>query len=86
MGIMSWFTEKVLLGRPELVFLVTGKDGGRRAWYYIRVRKPRLEAFKRALGGNQIHLKQYGEILYSGFRRDPPEQIGREFAAKYRGD
>ena len=59
------------------LYLVRGKDRGRRAWHYILL-KDDIDIqsnFKAELGTGRIELTNFGKILESGWGENPPNDI-----------
>ena len=54
-------------------YLVRGKDNGRAAWQYVLVKKHLLGLFLKRVKGGVIKVADFGDILRSGFGKDPPE-------------
>ena len=67
----------------DLVYLVRGKDGGRPAWHYVLVDVVKVAAFKEKLRGGSLDVSEYGKILYSGWGKDPPEEIDKAIKEEY---
>jgi hypothetical protein len=61
--------------KADLVYLVKGIDDGKNAWYYVLVERLKLSLFLKALNDDIIHLENYGEILYSAYGDEPPQEI-----------
>ena len=55
--------------------LVRGKDKGRAAWHYVLVKKHLLGLFLKRVKGGRVNVADFGDILRSGWGRDPPEGI-----------
>ncbi len=72
------FVEKLLQSRDELLRLVTGKDQGQDAWWYIRLKPELFEQYKTALKQDSIDLEQYGEVLFSGWGKKPPDEVKKK--------
>ncbi len=79
------FAEKLAASRGELVYLVTGNDRGKRAWYYLRVEKLKLPLFlKRLKNQNETFpLLDFGEIVLSGWGERPPPEAVEKINAQY---
>ena len=69
----------------ERIFTVTGKDRGRAAWHYVKVEdnEDTRKAFHDALATGHINLADYGEIVKSGWGKDPPDDVEKEIEEKY---
>ncbi len=59
------------------LFLKTQDATGQDAFYYLAMKASKFPEFKkRMLGSQDVNLKQYAEILYSGYGTNPsPEEI-----------
>ncbi|ACT69300.1 hypothetical protein ACJZTR_01410 [Neorickettsia risticii] len=77
------FAESVRKKRSDCVYLVRGKDKNRPAWHYVLVDKVKKEMFLAAAKSGSIDVKDYGEILYSGWGEDPPEDIKKKIEEEY---
>ncbi|XP_013402487.1 ankyrin-1 [Lingula anatina] len=67
----------------SLVYLVRGKDRGRPAWHYVLVKRKLLADFLIKTKGGSIDVADYGEVLYSGWGKDPPDDIVKKITDKY---
>ena len=70
-------------GKADLIYLVKGVDDNRNAWYYALVERLKLSLFLKALNDDIIHLENYGEILYSAYGDEPPQDITDQLKAEY---
>jgi hypothetical protein len=70
-------------GKADLIYLVKGVDDNRNAWYYVLVERLKLSLFLKALNDDIIHLENYGEILYSAYGDEPPQDITDKLKAEY---
>lgn len=77
------FTNLIQSSRNELAWLVTGKDQGKDCWYYVLVEKPKLELFKAKCKTDFVQVDDYGEILYSGWGNQPPEDIKQKIQDQF---
>lgn len=77
------FTARLQSSRNELLWLVTGKDKGKQCWYYVLVDKPKLALFKKDSQSDFIQVNDYGEILYSGWGDEPPQDIKDKIKTQY---
>jgi hypothetical protein len=59
------------------VYLVRGKDRGREAWYYVLVNKKPVVVFEKDIRAGSINLADYGDVLLSGWGKDPPADAVR---------
>lgn len=69
--------------KADLIYLVKGVDNGRNAWYYVLVERLKLSLFLKALNDDIIHLENYGEILYSAYGDEPPQDITDTLKKQY---
>ena len=72
------FAESFSKSRGELVRLVTGKSGGRAAWWYVRVHPQKLRSYLIAVKGDAIDFTHYGEVLFKGWGEAPPDDIRKK--------
>ena len=57
------------------VYKVCGKDGDKPAWHYVLVDEDKVQEFKDKVATGTIDVSDYGEVLYSGWGKDPPQDI-----------
>ena len=69
----------------ERIFLVTGEDRGRACWHYVKGddNEDTQKAFHDALATGHIDVADYGEIVKSGWGKDPPDDVKKEIEEKY---
>ena len=60
----------------ERFYLVRGKDRGRAAWHYVLVKKHLLGLYLKRAKGGSLNVVDFGDVLWSGWGKDPPEGIG----------
>ena len=71
-------TWKNYLLQDYRVFLLRGKDRGRKAWHYLLVDEDNLDAYNALFSDGSrpsIDCSKYGKVLYSGWGEDPPDDI-----------
>ena len=80
---MTWQMKS----EAERIRLVRGKDKGKPAWHYVLLvdDEETIEKFEEALGGN-LNVADYGQLLYSGQGKDPPNEVVEEVHKKYKID
>ena len=57
----------------DRIYLVRGIDKGRAAWHYVLVKKHLLGLFLKRTKGGSLDLADFGDVLGSGWGKDPPE-------------
>ena len=57
----------------DRIYLVRGQDRGRAAWHYVLAKKHLLGLFLKVTNGGCIDVADFGDILRSGWGKDPPE-------------
>ncbi len=77
------FLAKLQSSRTDLLYLVTGRDAGRKCWYYVMVDKAKHSLFKAKLKTDFIQLNDYGNILYSGWGEEPPEEMKQKIEEQF---
>lgn len=71
-------------GERDLVYDLRFPEGDGEVYFIIKIDPPKHDAFKAVLKTPQIiDLRDYGDILYSGWG-EPPEEIKDEMREKYR--
>lgn len=69
--------------RAFIVFLIKGEDRGRKAWYYLKIDKLKKNIFMKAAQSESINLDDYGEVIYSAYGEEPPEDIQKKVHDEY---
>ena len=59
----------------DRVYCVRGKDRGDPAWHYVLVDEDKEQAFRDKLKSGTIDVADYSKVLYSGWGKDPPQNI-----------
>ena len=71
----------------ERIFLVRGKDRGQPAWHYVLLvddeETIRIFKEKTAGGSESIDVANYGQVLKSGWGKDPPNDVRDAIVGKY---
>ena len=72
------------------VYLVRGKNSGRPAWHYVLLNDDEAlisEFLEKTKNAASLDVKDYGEVLKSGFGKDPPNEIkdwiDQNYSSKY---
>ena len=72
------------------VYLVKGEDRGRPAWYFVLVvdDEETIKLFEEkvqgeAAGSGIINLESFGQVLKSGFGKEPPNQVRDRIEKEY---
>ena len=70
----------------QRVFLVRGKDRGRPAWHYVLVVDDydTIDNFLEAVDSGHVDVNDYGESLFCGFGKDPPNETTDKLHKKYK--
>ena len=64
--------------RKDNIFLVRGKDKGKRAWHYVEVKKATSGLFHKKTKDGSIDVANFGTVLASGWGEDPPANKQKE--------
>ena len=70
-------------GRNFKIFLTQGKYLGVYTWHYVKVDMLKLPLLQKAIKSGTLDVSQYGEILYSGWGVNPPDDVRRKVDALY---
>jgi hypothetical protein len=79
----SW-KDKVIRDNASGCYHVMGKDTtGKTAWYFISVSKNKISKFLRHKQGDSYDLKDYGEVIASGYGDEVPDDVKSMLKEKY---
>ena len=67
----------------ERFYLVHVKEKGRAAWHYVLVKKHLLGLFLKRVKGGRVNVAEFGDILQSGWGKDPPKGTTNKILKKY---
>ncbi len=77
-------------GLRKLQYVVRGKDGDRPSWHYVVLKDDEeliRDFIKKTQGENAgketINVADYGEVLKSGWGKDPPQEVADELEKYY---
>jgi hypothetical protein len=59
----------------KVIYLSQGHFNGRATWHYLLVDKMKLPILLKESKSEQIDLTKYGNIVFSGFGENPPEEV-----------
>ena len=76
-GFKEISTERFYLNRED------EKDKGRAVWHYVLVKKHLLGLFRTRMKGGVINEADFGDIVQSGFGKDPPEGTAEKILKEY---
>ena len=67
------------------VYLVRGKDCNRPAWHYVLLLNDEdtIKKFKERVDTGTIDVAKFGQVLKSGWGKDPPNEVRDELEHKY---
>ena len=65
------------------VYLVNSPMGDNSAWYYILLDGLKKPIFEAKIGKEALDLKDYGQILYSGWGAEPPADIQKKIEEQF---
>ncbi|MCU7611583.1 hypothetical protein [Anaplasma capra] len=77
------FASATRKSRLDCLFLVRGKDKGRAAWHYVLVDKGKREMFLAKSKSGSMDVALYGEILYSGWGENPPDDVVKRIEEEF---
>jgi|GEM_PF-2605764 len=75
---MASFMEATRASQSGLLYLVTAKEKptGKEAWWYVLVHSKQIvPIFLKKVQTTGLSLTDYGDVLYSGWGKEPPEEI-----------
>lgn len=84
MTAMSFTAKLTKQGDGTAIFLVRALARGKSAWYYLKVASIKLPLFNRAMESAEgCNLESFGEILESGWGKQPPANIAIHMKAEF---
>ena len=66
----------------DRLYLVRGKVKGKPAWHYVMVEKQLLGLFLKRTKGGSLNVADFGNVLESGWGKDPPENTGEKIVKR----
>jgi hypothetical protein len=75
--------EDKMFDNSRRVFLVRGKDKGREAWHFVLVDEDKIDAFHKKIASGTIDVADYGQVIRSGWGKDPSEEIIRKIDVRF---
>ncbi len=69
----------------DRLYLVRGKDRGQPAWHYVLLVDDEeiKQAFEEKVKSGNVDVALYGQVLQSGWGRDPPNELRDEMDKQY---
>ena len=64
-------------------YIVRGTDGGKPAWHCVLIDKEKIEQFKAKVATGTVDVAHFGQILCSGWGKDPPEEKKRQLEDQF---
>ena len=65
------------------IFLTQGKYLGVYTWHYVRIDLLKFPLFQKQLKSGVIDVSKYGDIIFSGWGMNPPDDIRKQVDALY---
>jgi len=76
------FVEKIIAKEGGIIRLLTAQEDGKDAWYVISISPSSYLEYKKQISGNNVNLKNFGDILESGWGKLTTKLI-EQLKAKY---
>ena len=70
---------QIMKKRHKQVYLVHGTDKGKKAWYYVCVKKSRIKRLEDYPSKVRIRLDEFGEVLECGWGESPPPDVAKKY-------
>ena len=80
---MNFLARKKQRPHNFKVFLTRGKYLEVYTWHYVKLDILKLPLFQKALKSDEMDVADYGEILFSGWGANPPDDIRRKINETY---
>jgi len=65
------------------IFLTKGQNDGSHTWHYVKIDALKEPLFKKAIKSGTLDVADYGEVIFSGWGKEPPENIVEIIQKKY---
>jgi hypothetical protein len=69
------FADRIANEVGRGVFLVHGKSQGKELWHYVKVPHDKVNEFKQAVHGGKLDVAKFGSVLFSGWGKEPPQDV-----------
>lgn len=78
------FAEKIIQSQGALVRLITGREDEKDVWFYLLLHSENYPEYQRQVkSGNMDNIRNYGQILFCGTGKEPPEVIRQVIRERY---
>lgn len=77
------FLARALLSSSNIYLVLSAFPDERNAWYFIRVKRHKMDLFKKEVTSGPVELTNYGDILSHGWGKYPPEATIEKMRAIY---
>lgn len=80
---MATFLEKIIENEGGRIRLVTAREQGKPAWYFIELFTDKYAEYKRAIASNSLrNISDYGTLRLSGWGTEPPTDMYDQFISR----
>ena len=77
------FLTDLLSREGGTVRYIKAVENGRPAWYFIKLSPMEYAQYKKALRTGSLDLKEFGEIILSGWGEEAPEDVKKDMQKRY---
>jgi len=75
------FILKVIKSEGGEIRLIIAQENSKDCWFYVRMNPGSYSEYKSKMKKGDLNIRDYGEILFSGWGKTPPEDIKQKVAA-----
>ncbi|MCH2546489.1 MAG: hypothetical protein MK052_02610 [Alphaproteobacteria bacterium] len=68
------FAQKIVQQRGGAIRFLCAEEKGRKCWFYLKLNPELLPLYEKALKSGDMNIRDYGEILHSGWGDYPSEE------------
>jgi hypothetical protein len=65
------------------IFLTQGRQNGTCTWHYVKIDALKQPLLKKAVKSGSVDVADYGEVICSGWGKNPPESVVEMIQKKY---
>jgi len=76
------FFAELIQANNFSLYLTQGLAGDMPVWHYVKVHKQQLPFFTKALKSGALDVAKYGEVVVSGWGKEPPAYIKERMKKK----
>jgi hypothetical protein len=77
------FISQILSQEGGTVRYIKAVENGRPAWFFVKLNPEQYSQYKKAIKSRSLELKDFGEIIASGWGEEAPKDVIDELKRQY---